>query len=59
MWLGRCLFCAVLNYVVAYQFDEATWVKLKVFGFSLLMIAFMLAHLPFVGRYVVQPDDSK
>jgi intracellular septation protein len=58
-WAVFFLFCAVLNYVVAYQFDEATWVKLKVFGFSLLMIAFMLAHLPFVGRYVVQPDDSK
>ena len=57
-WALFFVFCAVLNYVVAYQFDEATWVKLKVFGFSLLMIAFMLAHLPFVGRYMVQPDNG-
>lgn len=58
-WALFFVFCAALNYVVAHQFDEATWVKLKVFGFSLLMIGFMLAHLPFVGRYVVQPDAAK
>ena len=49
---------AVLNYYVAHHFDEATWVKFKVFGFTLLMIIFMLAHLPFLGRYVVNPDES-
>ena len=48
---------AVLNYYVAHHFDEATWVKFKVFGFTLLMIAFMLAHLPFVGRYVVNAEE--
>lgn len=57
-WALFFLFCAGLNYVVAHQFDEATWVKLKVFGFSVLMIVFLFAHLPFIGRYVVQPDDG-
>lgn len=57
-WALFFAFCAVLNYYVAHHFDEATWVKLKVFGFSLLMIAFMLAHLPFVNRYIVM-DESQ
>ena len=57
-WALFFLFCAALNYVVAHQFDEATWVKLKVFGFSLLMMGFMLAHLPFVSRYLVQTEDK-
>ncbi|MES2682647.1 MAG: septation protein IspZ [Pseudomonadota bacterium] len=57
-WALFFVFCAVLNYVVAHQFDEAMWVKLKVFGFSLLMIVFMLAHLPFISRYMVQPEEA-
>jgi intracellular septation protein len=57
-WVLFFMFCAVLNYFVAHHFDEATWVKLKAFGFSLLMLAFMLAHLPFVGRYLVEPEQS-
>lgn len=57
-WALFFVFCAALNYIVAHQFDEATWVKLKVFGFSGLMIVFMLAHLPFVGRYLVQEGEE-
>jgi len=56
-WALFFIFCAALNYVAAYHLDEATWVKLKLFGFSVLMIVFMLAHLPFVSRYMVQPDE--
>ncbi len=57
-WAAFFVFCAVLNYVVAHQFDEALWVKLKLFGFSILMLVFMLAHLPFIGRYVVQAEEK-
>ena len=57
-WALFFVFCAVLNYVVAHHFEEAMWVKLKLFGFSLLMLVFMLAHLPFVNRYLVQPDGE-
>ncbi len=57
-WAFFFVFCAVLNYVVAHQFEEALWVKLKLFGFSALMLVFMLAHLPFVNRYLVQPDSE-
>lgn len=57
-WAAFFLFCAVLNYYVAHHFDEATWVKLKAFGFSLIMMAFMFAHLPFLSRYLVQEQDG-
>lgn len=57
-WAIFFVLCAVLNYYVAHHFDEATWVKLKIFGFSLLMIAFMFAHLPFVNRYLVMEETK-
>lgn len=57
-WSGFFLFCAVLNYVIAYHYDEATWVQLKAYGFSVLMIVFMLVHLPFLSRYVVQEEGE-
>ncbi|TXH03430.1 MAG: septation protein A [Nevskiaceae bacterium] len=47
-------FCAVLNLYVAAHYDEATWVKFKTFGFSALMFVFMLAHAPFLARYLPQ-----
>jgi intracellular septation protein len=52
-WALFFIFCAALNYYVAFHADEATWVKLKAFGFSVLMLVFLLAHAPFVGRYLV------
>lgn len=46
--------CAVLNWYVATHFDEATWVKVKVFGFTGLTFVFTLLHLPFLWRYLPQ-----
>lgn len=57
VWAAFFMFCAVLNYIVAFHADEATWVQLKAFGFTLLNVAFLLAHLPFLSRYVV--SESK
>ena len=45
--------CAALNLYVAHHYDEATWVKFKVIGFTVLPMLFALAHVPFLGRYVV------
>ncbi len=46
--------CAVLNYYVAENYDEATWVKFKTFGFTALMFVFLIAHAPFLHRYLPQ-----
>lgn len=58
-WALFFIACAGINYYVAHHFEEATWIKVKMFGFSALMLVFMLAHLPFLSRYVVQPDSEK
>lgn len=54
-WALFFVFCAVLNVYVALNFSEAVWVKVKVFGFTALMFVFMLAHIPFISRYLVDP----
>lgn len=46
--------CALLNLWVAAEFDEATWVQVKTFGFTALMFVFLIAHAPFVGRYLME-----
>lgn len=51
-WVLFFIGCAGLNLLVAAQFDEATWVKFKTFGFTALMFVFILAHAPFLGRYL-------
>jgi intracellular septation protein len=58
-WALFFVFCAVLNYYVAFHFNEATWVKLKAFGFTALMFVFLLLHLPFLSRYLaVEKSDA-
>jgi intracellular septation protein len=46
--------CAVLNLYVAHQFSEATWVKFKVVGFTVLPFLFALANAPFLSRYLIE-----
>lgn len=48
--------CAALNWYVAGHYSEDTWVKFKTFGFTALTMVFMLAHLPFVSRYMPGSD---
>jgi len=55
-WALFFLFCAALNWYVAARFDEATWVSFKMFGFTALMFVFLLAHAPFLSRYL--PQDT-
>jgi intracellular septation protein len=53
-WALFFLGCAALNWYVAAHYDEATWVKFKTFGFTALMFVFLLAHAPFLSRYLPQ-----
>jgi intracellular septation protein len=54
-WALFFLGCAALNWYVAGRYDEATWVKFKTFGFTALTFVFLLAHAPFLARYL--PED--
>lgn len=56
-WAVFFLFCAVLNVYVAHEFDEATWVKVKTFGFTVLMFVFLVAHAPFLAKYL--PEEPR
>lgn len=56
-WALFFIFCALLNVWVAQRFDETTWVQVKTFGFSGLMFVFLLAHLPFLSKYL--PDEAR
>lgn len=51
-WVVFFAGCAVLNLYVAEHYSQDTWVKFKTFGFTLLMFAFLLAHAPFLSRYL-------
>ncbi len=51
--------CAALNFYIAQNYDEATWVKFKTFGFTALMFVFLLAHVPFVAPHLPQEGTSK
>lgn len=53
-WALYFLFCAALNLYVAASFDEAAWVKFKTFGFTAMTFVFLMAHLPFLQRYLPQ-----
>lgn len=55
-WACFALLCAGLNLYIADNFDEATWVKFKVFGFSALLFVFLLSHIPFLHKYL--PQDA-
>jgi len=57
VWALFFAFCAVLNLYVAANFSEATWVKFKTFGFTALMFVFLLAHAPFLSRYLQQESQ--
>jgi intracellular septation protein len=53
-WALFFIGCALLNLYVADHYDEATWVKFKTFGFTVLMFVFVIAHAPFLARYLPQ-----
>lgn len=57
IWVAFFVSCAGLNLVVAYSFSERIWVDVNVFGFTVLTVLFVMAHAPFLMRYLPQ-DDS-
>ena len=57
IWAGFFLGLATLNLYVASQLSEAVWVQFRTYGYSILMFAFLMAHLPFLGKYL--PESSR
>jgi intracellular septation protein len=57
-WAVFFVMCAALNLYVAEHFSLAAWVRFKVFGFTALTFAFLLAHAPFLARYLAFDPES-
>jgi intracellular septation protein len=56
-WGVFFLFKGTLNLWVAYNFDTEAWVNFKLFGFTALMIAFVIAQALWLAKYL--PDDEE
>lgn len=56
-WVLYFAAMAVLNIVVAYSVDTATWVNFKVFGTTALMVVFMIGQGLYIHRQL-PPEDA-
>lgn len=55
-WAGFFAGVALLNLWVMHHLDDRAWGLFKTVGVSALMFVFMLAHLPFLARYLPQDE---
>lgn len=51
-WSGFFAFMGVANLYVAFTFSQAVWVYIKTFGFTTLLVLFVLGQVLFLARYV-------
>lgn len=56
-WVLFFVGVGALNIYVAYNFEQATWVKLKVFGMTALMFVFILAQTMWIAK-IIGNDDT-
>ncbi|NQZ28034.1 MAG: septation protein A [Colwellia sp.] len=57
-WAMFFLFCAGLNYYVAFNFDLDTWVNFKVFGLTGLMFVFSITSILLLYKYLPIEEDE-
>jgi intracellular septation protein len=58
VWVLFFVVVGALNIYVAYNFEEATWVKFKVFGLMGITFAFMLAQTFWITGLISDDDDE-
>jgi intracellular septation protein len=51
-WVGFFVAMGCVNLYVAFNFEEATWVKFKLIGGSGLMLLFVIAQAVFLARHM-------
>lgn len=59
VWVFFFIFAGALNIYVAYNFEQATWVKFKVFGLMALTFVFMLAQVFWISNLIGGDDDRE
>ena len=58
-WALFFLFNAALNIYVFTYFDDVTWGAYKAFGVTVMMFVFMMAHIPFLHKYIQEDEQEK
>ena len=58
-WAIFFIFCAALNYYVAFNFALDTWVSFKVFGLTALMLVFSITSVLMLYKYLPSDDKSE
>lgn len=59
VWVFFFVFAGALNIYVAYNFEQATWVKFKVFGLMALTFVFMLAQMLWLSKLIGNDDGGE
>ena len=59
VWVVFFIGAGILNIYVAYNFDQETWVKFKVFGLMALTFIFMLAQTLWIARLIGDGTDRE
>ncbi len=52
LWVLFFIGAGILNIYVAYNYEQATWVKFKVFGLTALTFVFMIAQTVWIARLI-------
>ena len=55
-WAGFFIFMGMVNLFVAYSYPTATWVSFKLFGFTGLMVAFVIGQSFFLSKHIKDPQ---
>lgn len=58
MWVAFFLFSGTLNLIVAYTWDEAAWVRFKLFGLMGMTFLFVLAQGMWLSRYLPEEGSN-
>jgi len=58
-WAAFFAFCSVLNWYIAFNFEQEVWVNFKVFGLTGLMIIFSIASILVLYKYLPKEESDK
>ncbi|MES2537928.1 MAG: septation protein A [Pseudomonadota bacterium] len=56
-WSAFFVVLGVLNLYVAFSFDTATWVNFKLFGFTGLMVLFVIGQTMILSKYIKEEAE--
>ncbi|HEY4541848.1 MAG TPA: septation protein IspZ, partial [Noviherbaspirillum sp.] len=55
-WAAFFTAMGLVNLYVAYSFSQSTWVNFKLFGFTGLMVAFIIGQSLLLSKYIKDPQ---